>query len=62
MKWWKFRRLVFYLVDRALQGCFKPHAVVPNWKIVILCPGARFSKDPVTLRARNQIFKSKYKE
>ena len=41
MKWWKFRRLVFYLVDRALQGCFKPHAVVPNWKIVILCPGLR---------------------
>ena len=25
-------------------------------------PGARFSKVPVTLRARNQIFKSKYKE
>ena len=25
-------------------------------------PGARFSKDQVTLRARNQIFKSKYKE
>ena len=24
--------------------------------------GARFSKVPVTLRARNQIFKSKYKE
>ena len=27
-----------------------------------LDPGARFSKVPVTLRARNQIFKSKYKE
>jgi len=27
-----------------------------------LGPGARFSKVPVTLRARNQIFKSKYKE
>ena len=26
------------------------------------CPGARFSKVPVTLRARNQILKSKYKE
>ena len=25
-------------------------------------PGARFSKVPVTFRARNQIFKSKYKE
>ena len=25
-------------------------------------PGFRFSKVPVTLRARNQIFKSKYKE
>ena len=25
-------------------------------------PGARFSKAPVTLRVRNQIFKSKYKE
>ena len=25
-------------------------------------PGARFSKVPVTLRAQNQIFKSKYKE
>ena len=25
-------------------------------------PGARFSKVPVTLRVRNQIFKSKYKE
>ena len=25
-------------------------------------PGARFSKVPVTLRARNQTFKSKYKE
>ena len=25
-------------------------------------PGARFSKVPVTLRARNQKFKSKYKE
>ena len=24
--------------------------------------GARFSKVPVTFRARNQIFKSKYKE
>ena len=24
--------------------------------------GARFSKVPVTLQARNQIFKSKYKE
>ena len=27
-----------------------------------LSPGARFSKVPVTLRAQNQIFKSKYKE
>ena len=27
-----------------------------------LCPGARFSKFPVTFRARNQILKSKYKE
>ena len=25
-------------------------------------PGARFSKVPVTFRARNQILKSKYKE
>ena len=25
-------------------------------------PGARFLKVPVTFRARNQIFKSKYKE
>ena len=25
-------------------------------------PGARFSKVPVTFRARNQIFKSKYKD
>ena len=25
-------------------------------------PGARFSKVPVPFRARNQIFKSKYKE
>ena len=25
-------------------------------------PGARFSKVPVTLRARNQIFKSKYEK
>ena len=27
-----------------------------------LRPGAHFSKVPVTFRARNQIFKSKYKE
>ena len=27
-----------------------------------LNPGARFSKVPVTFRARNQIFKSKYEE
>ena len=26
------------------------------------CAGARFSKIPVTFRARNQIFKSKYKK
>jgi len=30
--------------------------------IDLLGPGARFSKVPVTFRARNQIFKSKYKE
>ena len=30
--------------------------------LCFLAPGARFSKVPVTLRARNQIFKSKYKE
>ena len=24
MEWWKFRRLVFYLADRALRQCFKP--------------------------------------
>ena len=28
----------------------------------LFCSGARFSKVPVTLRARNQKFKSKYKE
>ena len=28
----------------------------------VLGPGARFSKVPETLRARNQMFKSKYKE
>ena len=28
----------------------------------VLRPGARFSKAPVTFRARNQIFKSKYKQ
>ena len=28
----------------------------------ISAPGARFSKAPVRFRARNQIFKSKYKE
>ena len=29
---------------------------------LIFRPGARFSKVPVTFRARNQMFKSKYKE
>ena len=24
VEWWKFRRLVFYLADRALRQCFKP--------------------------------------
>ena len=33
-----------------------------HWAIQGRGPGARFSKVPVTLRARNQIFKSKYKE
>ena len=28
----------------------------------IMLQGARFSKVPVTFRARNQIFKSKYKK
>ena len=28
----------------------------------VLCSGGRFSKVPVTFRARNQILKSKYKE
>ena len=31
-------------------------------KVFVLGPGARFSKAPVTFRARNQIFKSKYKQ
>ena len=45
---------------------------LPEWQAVKLTffapyignqrPGARFLKVPVTLRARNQIFKSKYKE
>ena len=30
--------------------------------IPVFRPGARFSKVPITFRARNQIFKSKYKE
>ena len=30
--------------------------------VLVYGPGARFSKFPVTFRARNQIFKSKYKE
>ena len=34
----------------------------PGWNPDLSYPGARFSKVPVTLRARNQIFKSKYKE
>ena len=40
-------------------GCFpsRPLAEADN-----TLPGARFSKVPVTFRARNQIFKSKYKE
>ena len=29
LKWWKFRRVVFYLVDRSLQWSFKA-TVVPN--------------------------------
>ena len=33
-----------------------------GWRHHISSSGARFSKVPVTLRARNQIFKSKYKE
>ena len=33
----------------------------PRWSLST-APGARFSKAPVTFRARNQIFKSKYKE
>ena len=31
-------------------------------KVNCMWSGARFSKVPVTFRARNQIFKSKYKE
>ena len=34
----------------------------PGWISFVQCPGARFSKVPITFRARNQIFKSKYKE
>ena len=33
-----------------------------NTVVSVKGSGARFSKVPVTLRARNQIFKSKYKE
>ena len=32
------------------------------WALTLTESGARFSKVPVTLRARNQTFKSKYKE
>ena len=40
---------------------------VQSWRVVKSWytgsgPGARFSKVPVTFRARNQIFRSKYKE
>ena len=31
-------------------------------RLFSLTPGTRFSKVPLTLRARNQIFKSRYKE
>ena len=38
----------------------------PNKLMIVpkefICPGARFSKVPVTFRVRNQIFRSKYKE
>ena len=55
---------------RSIIGSFPPGFSNPDlisdqkilFSITIFRPGARFSKVPVTLRARNQIFKSKYKE
>ena len=42
---------------------FKTLNMVRSRKSSPFCrPGTRFSKVPVTFRARNQIFKSKYKE
>ena len=48
-------------------SCSKPNARDSNADMLftsgdVEVPGARFSKVPVTLRARNQIFKTKYKE
>ena len=44
-------------------GLVLPEYSGPDLKVVHFDrSGARFSKVPVTLRARNQIFKSKYKE
>ena len=39
LKWWKFRRVVFYLVDPALQRCFKPHLyqIGKSWFCVQVC-------------------------
>ena len=48
---------------RTKQGHRQPH-IQSKARVIGSCqrPGARFSKVPVTFRARNQIFKSKYKE
>ena len=46
---WQWR--YYYMVVFYVRGTCLP-----------TCPGARFSKVTVTFQARNEIFKSKYKE
>ena len=57
--------LTTLLVSKAI---FEPEALIKRSILSVLSGwykqdlGVRFSKVPVTFRARNQIFKSKYKE
>ena len=55
----KIGRLPFINIKYQQVHSDKPMSVAgsPSYR-----PGARFWKVPVTFRARNQIFKSKYKE
>ena len=64
----KSYRLAKKVLLFAVTAIFHPMKGYPVAKIreIFACgiwnPGTRFSKVPVTFQARNQIFKSKYKE